>query len=99
MPVIGRLSQINTKIPLLESKSICFYFQFCLQKHPVIILNEHMHLNMITVYKYMHKNGKTTTKVFKSWVNIEKSSVNPHRAITPRRLFYKIHHQQRYIPR
>ena len=61
------------------------------------MLNEHMHLNMITVYKYMHKNRKIVTKGSKSWDNVEKPFVNPYRTPLGDH-FHKIHHQQGYVP-
>ena len=70
-----------------SEKLLVFIFLFCFQKRPVIIF-KHMHLNVINVYKYMHKNRNTV---------VEKPSVNPHRTPLGGH-FHKIHYQQGYVP-
>ena len=51
-----RIMQLN----IFQNSKLFLLSLFCLQKRPMIILNEHMHLNMITVYKYMHENRIST---------------------------------------
>ena len=61
-------------------------------------LNEHMHMNMINVNKYMHKNrNKHLLKTLGVGIMF-KSPINPHRII-PTDSYSQANFQKRYTPR
>ena len=55
MPITGQFQ--NQYKSFLQNFNLFFFFCFVLQERPVIIF-EHMHLNVITVYKYIYKKHK-----------------------------------------
>ena len=62
---------------------LIFNIQSCLQKKCLVVIFEHMHLNVITAYKYTYKNWKTVTNDFKKHDNIYGPSTKSSQIFPP----------------